>query len=291
MDPALGRFMVIDPMADFFNNQSPYAMANNNPVGNVDYYGFGIIKLFGNIFGRIGRGVKSIFVGRNCSCLGNGEPDSLGESLRQDDGIFPKKKNKPKRAREAATSNRTRTGPLYGVRSVGSPESTGISLAGTPDISASGLASSIPVITPPTPRSPRVTPPSRNRANDTFEESVGAPIVDINFDIPFKSNTTYLKDEAGAIKILSDLIKTLKEYPQMKVIVEGTLGARNINNPTLQTRVQVNGGVGPAEWLTGGRANAIIKILEGQGVNTNQLIKGNGIIGTNTNVVVKTKSD
>lgn len=29
-NPALGRFMVIDPMADFVNYQSPYVMADNN---------------------------------------------------------------------------------------------------------------------------------------------------------------------------------------------------------------------------------------------------------------------
>ena len=45
MDLALGRFMVIDPMADFVNNQSPYAVADNNLIGYVDSYGFGRVAL------------------------------------------------------------------------------------------------------------------------------------------------------------------------------------------------------------------------------------------------------
>ncbi len=40
-DPTIGRFMVIDPMADFVTYQSPYVMADNNPVYFVDEYGFG----------------------------------------------------------------------------------------------------------------------------------------------------------------------------------------------------------------------------------------------------------
>lgn len=38
-DPALGRWMNIDPLAEKFPNSSPYAYANNNPVLFVDYDG------------------------------------------------------------------------------------------------------------------------------------------------------------------------------------------------------------------------------------------------------------
>ncbi|WP_075340753.1 DUF6443 domain-containing protein [Tenacibaculum agarivorans] len=40
-DPTIARFMVIDPMADFMKNQTPYVLADNNPVKLVDIYGFG----------------------------------------------------------------------------------------------------------------------------------------------------------------------------------------------------------------------------------------------------------
>ena len=283
MDPALGRFMVIDPMADFFNNQSPYAVANNNPVGNVDYYGFGIWNWLKALVNKTGNAIGKLFSGNNCSCKGNGE--SLAQAFRRPDNIFPKRK---KRRRGKVTKQTTPSGLVRRpkVRAVPGLSQEGIADFGNPDINVSLT------LRQPTPPTPVVKPPVRRRVVDEVEENVGAPIIDVNFNIPFTPSTTYLKDEAGAIKILSDLIKTLKEYPQMKVIVEGTLGASNLpGTPTLKTRVKVNGGAGPAEWLTGGRANAIIKILKGQGVNAEQLIKGKGIIGTNTNVVIKSKSD
>ncbi len=43
-DPGIARFPTMDPMTDFVNHQSPYAMANNNPVANVDEYGLGILN-------------------------------------------------------------------------------------------------------------------------------------------------------------------------------------------------------------------------------------------------------
>ncbi len=52
-DPAIGRFMVIDPMADFVNYQSPYVVADNNPIFFVDEYGFGkcgwLCRTFNNL--------------------------------------------------------------------------------------------------------------------------------------------------------------------------------------------------------------------------------------------------
>ena len=38
-DPAIARFMSIDPLTDFINMQSPYVLADNNPVKNIDYDG------------------------------------------------------------------------------------------------------------------------------------------------------------------------------------------------------------------------------------------------------------
>jgi len=39
MDPAIGRFMTIDPLADFVNYQSPYVIADNNPILYIDVHG------------------------------------------------------------------------------------------------------------------------------------------------------------------------------------------------------------------------------------------------------------
>ncbi|MBN1924599.1 MAG: hypothetical protein JW798_02080 [Prolixibacteraceae bacterium] len=40
-DPALGRFHTVDPLAELFNYQSPFAYAANNPVRFIDYLGLG----------------------------------------------------------------------------------------------------------------------------------------------------------------------------------------------------------------------------------------------------------
>jgi len=38
-DPATGRFMVVDPLAEIVNNQSVYVIANNNPIFYIDVFG------------------------------------------------------------------------------------------------------------------------------------------------------------------------------------------------------------------------------------------------------------
>ncbi len=58
MDPALGRFIQIDPLADITNYQSPYVLADNNPILFVDVYGLQSekpkwLKKILNFFGRI----------------------------------------------------------------------------------------------------------------------------------------------------------------------------------------------------------------------------------------------
>ena len=59
--------------------------------------------------------------------------------------------------------------------------------------------------------------------------------------------------------------------------MEGTYAPDKFSSSyTLESIVDVNGGKGPIEWLTGGRAKAIIDLLIKEGVNTDQLIKGKG---------------
>ncbi len=59
MDPAIGRFWQIDPLADITNYQSPYVLADDNPILNVDVYGLQsqpprswLGRLISNLFGR-----------------------------------------------------------------------------------------------------------------------------------------------------------------------------------------------------------------------------------------------
>lgn len=87
--------------------------------------------------------------------------------------------------------------------------------------------------------------------------------------------------------VLSDLIKTLKEYPQMKVKIDGQFGiSRGDKFTTLKTKVPVKGFFfnKPIKYLTEGRAQAIIDLLIENGVNANQLIKGGGQLGSGAKV-------
>jgi len=285
-DPAIGRFMVVDPMTDFFNNQSPYVMANNNPVGYVDLYGFGIWNWLKAVGSKVGNSVKKLFSGNQCACSSSG--DSLAQAWRRPDNIFPissSRKRKRRNRRKATTSTTSVVDNSPNIPNVDASIGLSPLVLATQQLPELGVLNSRPVKVP-------IPPPINRIVDDVNESDTAAPIIDINFNIPFKKNSTTLQDGSGAIKILSDLVKTLKEYPQMKIIVEGTFGIDGWTNQqkkgvNLQTTVPVNGGKGPIEWLTGGRANAIIKILKGQGIDAKQLIKGNGIIGNTTNVVIK----
>ncbi|WP_339883467.1 DUF6443 domain-containing protein [Polaribacter vadi] len=83
MDPAIGRFTTIDPLTDIANYQSPYVIADNNPVVFVDIHGLGILNVLGNLWRRLKNAVKN--VSRECN-QPSGE-ESLFDSWRKPD--FP----------------------------------------------------------------------------------------------------------------------------------------------------------------------------------------------------------
>ncbi|MFT5438086.1 MAG: RHS repeat-associated protein [Ulvibacter sp.] len=66
MDPAIGRFMTIDPLADFVNYQSPYVIADNNPILYIDVHGLGILNVIGNLWKKLKRGVKKLIKPYSC---------------------------------------------------------------------------------------------------------------------------------------------------------------------------------------------------------------------------------
>lgn len=85
MDPTIGRFLSIDPLADFIPYQSVFALADNNPIHHVDYQGLGIINVLANLWKRLKLGLKKAFSGNECS--NEQVTESVGEAWRRAD--FP----------------------------------------------------------------------------------------------------------------------------------------------------------------------------------------------------------
>ncbi len=249
MDPALGRFMVIDPMAVFVDYQSPYVVADNNPIANVDFYGLGKCGFFCRL-------AKKLFGPGKCNCKKR-QPRKRKNKKR------PKKK---KKKRKDPPHN-----PTPPQRRAGT-DTEGITSVGSLDITVSDFVIEAPVV--------EISKKKKKKRKEQDEHPVTTRLVagtEFNLDIPFTPTTTSISDEGAAEKVLNDLITTLKEYPLMKVSVDGVFST--FNQPpgtTLDSRTRVNGGRGPVEWLTGGRANKIIEFLKKRGVNANQLIKGKG---------------
>lgn len=108
-DPALARFMVQDPMADFVNYQSPYVANDNNPVLYVDEYGLGIFNVIGNLFRRAKNGIGRLFSNK-CDC-GRGGEDSIAKSWTDPDfGGYRQEKGTSRKSSSKNKSSNTSSG-------------------------------------------------------------------------------------------------------------------------------------------------------------------------------------
>ncbi len=236
MDPALGRFMVIDPMADFVNNQSPYAMADNNPIANVDEYGLGT---------GIGDFLRRIF-GKGCSCKGKG---SLGRRAKR------RKKPKIKKMKRPTPSGLVRRPKVH--------DGPKLQEMGLVDLVGGDIT--IPKLIPdiPQPDIPQPDIPVPTGARIDFDKK-------INFE---RASDEFI-DKDHTEKILSDLVKTLKEYPQIKVLILGNLS----NNPRPDGATpEVKPGPNARNVMLI-RARAVERFLIEKGINWRRLSVGVGEI-------------
>ncbi len=269
MDPALGRFMTIDPMADFVTYQSPYAMADNNPIGFVDEYGLG---------SGVGDFLRSIF-GGGCSCKGKGtggrkakkkKKASMKRNIRINKKIARRKNKKNKTKSPTSNPNSTRvatTTPQDGPR----PLVDGIDVTprGLLDLGGN-LDFGLPEL-----RIPEPAP--------AIPEFNGIPITDpisFNRDVKFKPSRSEFKDVDYTEKTLRDLIKTLKEYPQLKVLILGNTSYDTSSTVTTGTGAMVNGSPGTVGQLQLTRARAVEQFLINNGIDWRRISVGNGTINT-----------
>lgn len=147
MDPTIGRFMTPDPLADFVTYQSPYAMAENNPVLHVDVEGLGILNVIGNLWKRLKLAVKKACSGNSCSS------EQVQESIR-DAWVrpdFPRKGRKRRSRRKNRSKNRTKASPSRSKASGINVNSNGVVNGGITDFGSLSLNSLRPSTSPEIP--------------------------------------------------------------------------------------------------------------------------------------------
>ncbi len=206
MDPAIGRFITIDPMADFMNYQSPYVMAGNNPVANIDFYGLGG-KPPGSFVGSLLRSIRNLFQKSNKRAapgVKNRRNRSRGTGL-----VINKKETT-----EQDENNTTNE----------SCASCGVKLSMVePDFGQ------VNIVSLPAQKIPQIKIPNI-RIPNPFVLKPGK-LIRFEKDILFIDGTTNLSRPNVARKTLNNLIKTLKDYPHLKVFIEGNTAGRKDATP------------------------------------------------------------
>ncbi len=81
MDPALGRFNTVDPMAEKYYSISPYVYGDNNPINAIDLTGELIIFINGF---HLGDGGSRDYWDKN----GGGFASTVEKYLRDDHSMF-----------------------------------------------------------------------------------------------------------------------------------------------------------------------------------------------------------
>jgi hypothetical protein len=269
-DPAIGRFMIQDPLADFVNYQSPYVFADNNPILYVDEYGFGIFRAIGNIFSRIGFGIKKLVSGGSCNCS-QFQGESLRDAWNQPDfpglnnfvsdlfsGSGRNSSNSSSSSSDRSTNNiDNKRDP---ISAIDLPGSSGISSDNSISFNTSKLDNTFNPRDSSEKDNPRRTPPTFNgkkiKANTT-----------ISLNISYVKSRFLIEPTDTNKKIVNDLIKTLKEYPDLKLILSANMDVDDSDSSLILTgegRMSVSN-------FKKGRAKSILKILTDNGISKSRV--------------------
>jgi RHS repeat-associated protein len=258
--PDIGRFGTQDPMQVFDMWQSSYTYANNNPILYQDEYGLGILNALGNLFTRAFNGVMSL-VNAGCRCSYETKT-TLNQAWRDPDPTTVLFNNlfSGSSSRKSSSSPQSSTPP---ITPIASNNPAGIII---PDFS-----SNIPEINPSAMPTPNIGIP------DISLSQTLPPLptnVEFNRDIPFITGTTNLYDQALTEKTLYDLISTLQEHAELRVVISGNT---NFDSAGIdENNVMVNGKSGTISQLQIGRANAIKKLLIKRGIDPARILLKKG---------------
>ncbi|MEN2402575.1 DUF6443 domain-containing protein [Flavobacterium sp. MC2016-06] len=259
--PDLGRFLVIDPMADFVNYQSPFVFSDNNPVSNVDEYGLGIWNLVVNLFQRLFGAIGSL--GNDCSCNKYTQED-IGHAFRRAD--FPKLNEAIKDIWDRIIPPGRRP-PIIGITL------KPVDLVEFDDADFERPENHISKTTsnpPPPPRKKREIEPIKYKEGKTF-----------NKEIEFGNSSSKL-DPVHTEKTLRDLIKTLVDYPYLIVSISTNVSIIAPSGMVInsKTGAPVDGKSGTLGGLQSARTLAIQNFLIKRGVKPKQIIVKPGKIKT-----------
>lgn len=250
-DPTIGRFMVIDPMADFVNYQSPYVMADNNPIYFVDDYGFGKCGWLCRTFNKLVYGKTNVskLTGRR---LFNGKK---GVSRGTDSAMNGKKPKKEKSNGNEGCSDCGSTRPDINLSNFNFGNS-GIGQVNAPDFG--------PTIANPleSPRRPRgrilgVTLPGPR-------QTINVPT---NIRFSGRDGLTLNRNNTMTNRTLTALLATLTADQNLTMIISNnTFAVNSLNNPADIQQLQNRSNT---------RARAIRQFFIDNGINTNRLGLGN----------------
>jgi RHS repeat-associated protein len=238
-DPQIGRFHSIDPMAVFTPGISPYSYADDNPISNIDYYGLGPLDWW--------RKVKDFVMTNILSATKYGSWTA--------GNVYYRFLN----TGSSASPNYTTYGP-HEPRAPYAP--------GPPEGQYELMASDEKI------------PTSKIEIPDPFDLPIPQfrdkdfPAA-ISVDLPFEINSFNL-DEDKAEKLLSDLIKSLQDYPQLQILIMvNTADGYHVPGKLYGGSKEVLDQPG-IRGLMNNRANAIYQFLIRKGINPSQLKYGPG---------------
>lgn len=272
VDPALGRFMVVDPLADFMNSQSPYALADNNPIANLDEYGLAsncwICRLYNSIFVPTSQQVSSA----------NGR--SSQRKSRATNWDIDKRKERKKEQPKPNAPSEGYAGPKLTIDLDVNLDYSPLTFENMELPKINTLNARLPIINRP--KNVDIIIGGQKRfAGQAFKANIA-----------FEPSTTVLDDDSpSSIKIINDLVKTLKTYPFLRVEIQGNIWRPEggNSNTKFDSSEMKNETVGGFQLK---RARAILNALKAQGINTNRIKISEGAIsksssGASTTIIIK----
>jgi RHS repeat-associated protein len=275
-DPALGRFMQIDPLADFFTGITPYSFAFDNPILYNDPDGLApmwFLHLRANLkqawYDATGRGNQHAVI--------HGYHGRTTAGKRKAVEIGAKTGGPTSTAHEANTQ--------LNPSSRRDPPDFNLDFR-KPIMETAEIDIDIPEPSQPKPLDPSYKgipiPPNKS--------------VSFSQNVAFQGNSDSFYDTPANNKVINDLVKTLKDYPQLQLFIVGNAGGQSEyygnDKKTLGQQAWLNGTSTTVGALMSARAKAIYNALVRKGIDSRRLDYGPGTLypteaGRKTSFVLK----